>query len=258
MVYNDDDYLLQSIKLHSPSEHTVGGGYFDGEIQLTHFSNATKSTIVISVLLQVSSSVITGNSNQFLDILWQAASYNASNTNISVSGSLALDPYTTLFPSVQSQFHYIGTETTPPCQEVEWFVFETPVSVSVADIEYMREMVTHGSIGSLDSYGNNNRPTASLQGREVGFLPGGAIPSFKPTPFPTKRPSAGPTRAPTVFIHPGPYKVKVKSAMIVACLALSLTGIVLVFVVVWQIYNACMEKDWSYRRVGELETSLPV
>lgn len=260
LLYNNLEFMLKSIEIHSPSEHTLGGGHLDGEVQLIHFNNETKSTFVVSIFLQAGSSSITGNSNTFLETLWEAADYDATNYNVTVSGSSrSLDPYSTLFPNELALFHYYGTRTTPPCDPVEWYVFEQPVTVSFTDIEFLRSLVSLRGLDSLSSYGNNNRPIQPLLGRQVGYLPGGAIPSYQPSSNPTKKPTAIPTRAPTVFIHPGPYKVKVKSAMIVACLALSLTGIVLVAVVIWQIYTAFIQKDWSeYRRLGELETSLPV
>jgi carbonic anhydrase len=261
MVYNDNEYLLKSIEFHSPSEHTLGGGHFDGEVQLIHYHNETKSTVIVSVFLEVSSSSIQGNSNAFLDTVWQAADYDTSNYNVTVSGSsLSLDPYAFLLPSTPGQFHYSGTRTTPPCKTAEWFIYQQPVSVSYVDIEYMRLFVSARNYDSLSSYGNNNRPIQSLQDRDIVYIPGGYRPTYSPTAGPSHRPSTAPTHAPTVFIHPGPYKVKVKSAMIVACLALSLTGIVVVMVVVWQIYTAFVEKDWSsmFSRSIEMETSLPV
>jgi carbonic anhydrase len=62
-----------------------------------------------------------------------------------------------LLPRSLDYFHYLGSETTPPCAEgVSWYVLQTPVEVSSAQIDKISRAV-----------GFNARPLQKRNDRQV-------------------------------------------------------------------------------------------
>ncbi|XP_035716426.1 carbonic anhydrase 2, partial [Folsomia candida] len=64
-------------------------------------------------------------------------------------------------------FHYKGSLTTPTCNEqVNWYVFKTPITVSPSDVNAFRSLVD----GHNRTLIENHRPVQSLGSRDVKML----------------------------------------------------------------------------------------
>ena len=62
-----------------------------------------------------------------------------------------------LLPDNRTYYRYDGSLTTPPCSEgVKWFVLETPVELSAAQIAAFRSVLS-----------GNSRPVQALNGRAI-------------------------------------------------------------------------------------------
>ena len=65
-----------------------------------------------------------------------------------------------LLPKDRSFYHYMGSLTKPPATEgVKWFVMETPIEVSMAQVEYFSK-----------HYSMNARPVQALNSREIVYM----------------------------------------------------------------------------------------
>ena len=57
----------------------------------------------------------------------------------------------------KNYFHYSGSLTTPPCSEnVNWFISQTPIEVSIDQILFFQQFIKH-----------NARPIQQLNNRSV-------------------------------------------------------------------------------------------
>ena len=218
------------ILFHSVSEHTIGGGYFDAEVQLVHKSLITgKNSLILSIFLQSSAH---SSNNVLLDQLWAAAGYSATSIDATVTANtVAINPYTSLLPAWSDQFYYIGSRTTPNCDiDVIWFVFEQPVPISSVDLGFIRASAQSQNT-RLSSLGNNNRPIQPVNGRAVVRVPGRAIPTASPSVAPTVFPTSPPVITTSAIIKPNKLTQK---ALIVGSVALGTTGILyfIVFAVI--------------------------
>ena len=62
-----------------------------------------------------------------------------------------------LLPYEKNYFHYSGSLTTPPCSEnVNWFITQTPIEVSIDQILFFQQFIKH-----------NARPIQQLNNRSV-------------------------------------------------------------------------------------------
>jgi carbonic anhydrase len=161
-------YLVQEMRTHTPSEHTVDGKHFDMELQIVHTlsdgggNGASSQFVVVSVFFTTSTG---GAEPTFLKQLadtigmdhfgssprWLARYFSFS----AVAGALRGGAHMT------SYYKYQGSLTQPPCTEgVTWFVIKQPLSVSA------------GTLGALSGLqGRNNRPVQPGHNRLVEFTP---------------------------------------------------------------------------------------
>jgi carbonic anhydrase len=187
--FNGTEYELQQLHLRSPSEHTIGGASFDGELQMVHKSKTTGKTMVVGVLLNSPSSGKGANhgNNAFIDRFLglginpttgvanpETAEFNTTEeTEISFAENF--NPYTAVLPGNPAFYSYSGSLTMPPCTEaVDWVIFASPVSVSSSQMLKVRTSLaaTHNGQGNYNpplspvQY-RNNRPVQALKGRVV-------------------------------------------------------------------------------------------
>lgn len=144
MQYEGMTWVLQTAVFHSPSEHTLGGGYFDAEVQFRHVSTTNQHVSVVSIFLQADPGKLQSTNNTFLNRLWRGRGMTAlmKTTGINITSSAQdLDPYMDFFPASQSHYQYVGSSTEPPCTtDWDWFVFEKPVSISMSDLQLIRAL----------------------------------------------------------------------------------------------------------------------
>lgn len=221
VTYKSQSYTLDSIELHAPSEHTIGGGYYPGEAEFIH-KNAAGEIVIVSVLLQVAPILVEGvvPGNAFLSNLWSAANHNILDLNEVVVGATgAVSPYEYFTPGDSSQYYYHGSTTSPTCQDAEWFIFTTPVIISSDDWQYIIASVAAIPENILSTTGGNNRPTQALNARSVHYIPGGVA----GTAAPTNAPTANPTN---VFHR----NEAAHSGLIIGSVALSIGGFLIIVI----------------------------
>ena len=143
LTFAGDEYRLQQLHAHVPSEHTVNGRPAAAELHLVH-TNADGGVLVLGVL------VTEGQASGALAPFIEAATHLADEEAVTMDVSAVLPP------SLQN-YEYSGSLTTPPCTEdVQWVVMSTPISMS------------SGQIGTLaDVHSHNARPTQALGDRVV-------------------------------------------------------------------------------------------
>ncbi len=141
------DYSLHHIQFHTPSEHTLSGNALPMEAQFFHKS-ASGDLAAVSVIL------IIGRENAHLKDVFD--NLPKEKGVLKEKPEVMFDPGH-LLPDKLTHYHYVGSLTTPPCTEgVDWFVLNTPVELSKAQILQFRAI-----------YAKNSRPLQSLNGRHV-------------------------------------------------------------------------------------------
>ncbi|WP_306984588.1 carbonic anhydrase [Alkalicoccobacillus murimartini] len=145
LTINEEEYKLNQIALHTPSEHTIDGEEFPLEIQLVH-ENDEEEQLIISVLVEE------GKEDKVLKDVWMALPKADGVANRAVDFDA-----TELIPEQDSLFTYEGSLTVPPCTEnVTWLVSDEPISLSDEQIQAVQKVSSE-----------NNRPTQDLGDRQI-------------------------------------------------------------------------------------------
>lgn len=139
-------YKLKQFHFHAPSENTVNGKPFAGEMHLVHQAGDTLA--VLSVVFDI------GDANVALQTVLDNAAQEAGPEQV-IKG-LSIDP-NALLPDSTDYWFWEGSLTTPPCTEgVKWYLFKQPITASQAQIDAFTSII-----------GPNARPTLDLNGREI-------------------------------------------------------------------------------------------
>jgi carbonic anhydrase len=140
-------YELVQFHFHHPSENRLNGKAFPMAAHLVH-KDSTGKLAVVAVLLA------NGNANPFIASLWKSIPQQEGEQ--SAPDGVMVDP-NGLLPSKHAYFTFSDSLTTPPCSEdVTWFVFKTPASVSKSEVAAFAA-----------KYPNNARPVQPLNNRTV-------------------------------------------------------------------------------------------
>ncbi|MFQ5464552.1 MAG: carbonic anhydrase [Thermodesulfobacteriota bacterium] len=143
---NGKRYDLLQFHFHTPSEHTVGGAHYKGEMHLVHKSSDGKLAVV-GVL------IVEGQENPAYSTVWAGLPKKAGKAH-TIKGTVDA---ARLLPGDRDFYTYSGSLTTPPCSEgVTWLVLTEPVKMSEDQIEDINKILH-----------SNNRPTQPLHGRTV-------------------------------------------------------------------------------------------
>lgn len=138
-------FELVQFHFHAPSEHTLDGKPFAMETHFVH-KNKNGELAVVGVLHSV------GGDNPPLTPILGAMPHKADEKK-----SLPKTDLAALLPRERAMFRYAGSLTTPPCSEgVRWQVFQSPTSISEAQLRAFQEL-----------YKNNSRPVQPLKARDV-------------------------------------------------------------------------------------------
>jgi carbonic anhydrase len=176
LTYQGEIYTMLQIHFHSPSEHTWGGGYYDAEAHLVHRSSSGKF-LVLGVPLQSSAASISPSNNTFMQLMWNSGGANVYTGELTeiADSTTKFNPYNWFLPGRMSYYHYNGSLTTPPCYEnIQWFVFDEPVTISQDDLSILRKAISALPTTTVSGTGNDNRyPTMPLNGRTVYFIGAG-------------------------------------------------------------------------------------
>ena len=139
-------YELIQFHFHTPCEHTVAGRRLDMEIHLVH-RNEAGELAVVGVLVRRGSE---------LPLLGALAEHIPDRGQVRILQHTMVNA-ADLLPAERRSFRYEGSLTTPPCTEgVRWFVLETPIEASDAELAAFEAAL-----------GKNNRPVQALNDREL-------------------------------------------------------------------------------------------
>jgi carbonic anhydrase len=140
-------YELVQFHFHHPSEEEISGRHYAMVAHLVHKNNEGKLAVV-AVLIQQ------GDPNPLISTLWDNLPPRKNNEIESDSVQVHVAD---LLPSNHNYYRFEGSLTTPPCTEgVSWYVLETPVTFSKAQIEKFASI-----------YPRNARPIQPLHNRVV-------------------------------------------------------------------------------------------
>ena len=137
---------LQSVHLHSPSEHRVDGVGFAAELHMVH-ADADGRLAVVGQLFGL------GEPSAIVQAILDAA---PAGGGTAIDG-IQLDA-AGLVPDGFGYYHYAGSKTTPPCHEpVGWYVMREPRTLSQEQVSGLQ------TLGG----GPTNRPVQPLGSRAV-------------------------------------------------------------------------------------------
>ena len=147
-----EQYFLQQIHFHSPSEHTLNGVRYPLEMHLVHSNRARDRFTVLSVL---------GYEGRSSPVLRQFEQFGVPEMNQSIPMAVPVD-LSAIFPTTLTpRFHYSGSLTTPPCTEnVNWVVFETPFMLAEEQVKRLQRQMPV----------NNYRDVQPLNGRAISLI----------------------------------------------------------------------------------------
>lgn len=126
----DARYNLERIQFRIPGEHTLAGLAPAMEMQLIHTGD--NGTAIVAVPL------VQGDEDIYLRDLWSALPQQKD------ASQKIMHPVSTenLLPANRLAYDYVGSLTTPPCDEnVRWFVLQQPVTLSAAQIDAYANVV---------------------------------------------------------------------------------------------------------------------
>ena len=157
--------LVQSVRLHTPSENAIDGQYFDMEIQVLHGASPEEIKTIVSIFFQSGGGETTPRWLEDIADVISPCHLSVARTECQISDvphHLTTEfSFAALASSAQVQmlhhYEYMGSLTTPPCTEgVKWLVARKPQLMNQADWT---------SIAALQ--GKNNRPRQPRNGRTV-------------------------------------------------------------------------------------------
>lgn len=139
-------FRLVQFHEHTPSEHTVGGRAYPGELHFVH-QDAGGRHAVLGVFLQASR-----RGGPADELLGELPDVLDERRQVVAAYDLSL-----LIPRDGAAYRYSGSLTTPDCEQgIDWFVFRRPIRVSPSVLETFRE-----------ASGDNARPLQLLNGRTI-------------------------------------------------------------------------------------------
>jgi len=153
-----EPYHLIQYHLHTPSEHTLDGVYYDAEVHLVHMNEAKNTLAVIGIFVKQSNDSSSQHS-EFFETMIHEENHEHDHDETKFQD---FDP-TVFSKEIQSfeYFHYKGSLTTPPCSEgVNWFVMRAPISASFEQLQRLKLYQRH-----------NSRPIQPVYDRDILYYP---------------------------------------------------------------------------------------
>jgi carbonic anhydrase len=131
----DKTFTLKQFHFHHPSEEEINGKRYDLGAHLVH-SDADGHLAVVTILFKEGAAP-----SPLLDTLWKNVSEEKEKVVEVSSVSINLKD---LLPASTGYYTFAGSLTTPPCSEgVTWYVLNTPVSISEAQLEVFAKKYKH-------------------------------------------------------------------------------------------------------------------
>lgn len=143
---NGKAYFYQQFHFHTTAEHVVDGERSDLEMHFVNKNNEG-ATVVVGVFIQ------DGEQNP---------AYAPITDGLPGAEGAVVD-LRSLLPEKLTAFAYTGSTTTPPCSaDVEWRLLTTPVELSQAQIDAIRN-----EIRLINDGFDNNRTIQNRDGRKI-------------------------------------------------------------------------------------------
>eukprot|EP00242_Pyramimonas_sp_CCMP2087_P001832 CAMPEP_0198230582 /NCGR_PEP_ID=MMETSP1445-20131203/114742_1 /TAXON_ID=36898 /ORGANISM="Pyramimonas sp., Strain CCMP2087" /LENGTH=295 /DNA_ID=CAMNT_0043911139 /DNA_START=261 /DNA_END=1148 /DNA_ORIENTATION=+ len=162
LSWNNQTYVMQHFHLHSPSEHTLDGEFFDAEVHFVFLNPDGSVGPVIGVFLNVPTWPAAGNGSK--TSLWlDQFLFNGEKKTLTDP----INPFDDFFPSNKTYFHYTGSYTVPMCKDgvIPWIVLANPVEMSYRQLIAYKTTLLDLPKTKI-SY-TNNRPVQPLNNRTV-------------------------------------------------------------------------------------------
>jgi len=160
-----EDFEVDHLQFHCPSEHTIDGKTFDCELQVTHSDRDSGKMLIMAIFYTADGL----NSNPLISKMGLpsfAPAYSSSPPLAVVGGLNLANEFTGLIRA--GFFRYDGSLTEPPCTEgVTWFLLGTPLKMTRQQLESFKLLPGFNSPA-------NNRPVQLMNGRAMfkDTLPG--------------------------------------------------------------------------------------
>ncbi|MGK7912306.1 MAG: carbonic anhydrase [Synechococcus sp.] len=150
LTLNGQIYDLLQFHFHNPSEHTVNSRRYPMEAHFVHQNADTGELAVVAILFAIGN-----NDNASLKPIWNNIPLNTGQGTDAEEIEVNVAEF--LPDTVQENYRYVGSLTTPPCSEsINWIVMKQPMMVSPQQVERFAGIV-----------GNNARPIQPLGRRLV-------------------------------------------------------------------------------------------
>ncbi|MFD1067071.1 carbonic anhydrase [Oceanobacillus locisalsi] len=148
IIVEGEEYSVQQLHFHIPSENAIDGQFFDMEGHIVH-NNENGDLAVLGFMIEA------GEENKTLAEAWSKMPEEKTEEDVELDNLINLHD---LLPEDLTTFRFSGSLTTPPCTEgVNWLLLEEPISYSQEQID------TFGEIFSP----HNHRTPQPLNDREV-------------------------------------------------------------------------------------------
>lgn len=147
IILNDEKYELTQIHFHEASEHTINGVRYPLEMHMVHVGMDNKIAVLAIMAIEGESSEPFTFLENYLPV--KKGETKQINTNFDLNLNL---------PKTREYYTYEGSLTTPPCtQNVSWYIFKTPITISLDQVKQLRELMPF----------NNYRDEQPINGRIV-------------------------------------------------------------------------------------------
>jgi carbonic anhydrase len=161
---NGKTYSLAQFHVHTPSEHTIKGHHYGGEIHFVHKEDGGSGLLVTGLLLNPEKDV---PENAWAENVWRSMDSGKEEEVVPVDLEINYVDLLNSIVHTSHLFNYAGSLTTPPCSEtVNWWVINNPLSISVSELDRLRDKYVERP--SADD-GRDNRPTQPLNDRKVNY-----------------------------------------------------------------------------------------
>lgn len=179
-------YKAAQFHIHSSSEHTIDGQFFEAELHIVHLQESMTGVTLIDDLLvgtgldgSRGASVVgfmiksdaTATNAMFENLLYgfETAGCGVLSGNVNGASADAFNPYNFL-ASDTCIYNYDGGLTTPTCDEiVEWNLASKPISVTPNQMSRLLALI-NGCPQSIAFNGSTSRPTQPLNGRKINKI----------------------------------------------------------------------------------------
>ncbi|KAH0606047.1 uncharacterized protein H6S33_004504 [Morchella sextelata] len=133
-------YQLLQFHFHTPSEHRLNKEHFPLEVHFVHQNAADKSLAVVGVFFDVAR----GPGDGFLMGV-QAGLKDVEEKGDEGTANIHLGSIIKKIAK-STVYNYKGSLTTPPCtEEINWFVVEEPLAVSIEQYKQMKKIMKFNS-----------------------------------------------------------------------------------------------------------------